>query len=164
MRTSDSEPAAEHDLARRRHLRSFLFQCRARVEPVQIGLPHTGRRHVRGLRRGEVAELIGVSVDWYRAFESGRPVRVSPQFVSRLAAALQLQPPQELLLFQLAFPEMYRLQFVASGYDGGALPVARSISTDIVAKAADHALRRAESNAGPSPSPTAHSKASRAVS
>ena len=67
------------------------------------------RRRVRGLRRGEVAEIIGVTVDWYRAFESGRPVRVSPQFVSRLAQALRLTPNLELKLFHLAFAEMYLL-------------------------------------------------------
>jgi transcriptional regulator with XRE-family HTH domain len=61
------------------------------------------------LRRGEVAELIGVSVDWYRSFESGRPVRVSPQFLSRLARALRLTGSQQLLLFRLSVPELYHL-------------------------------------------------------
>lgn len=45
----------------------------------------------------------------YRAFESGRSVRVSPQCVARLATALRLTPPQQMTLSQLAFPEMYRL-------------------------------------------------------
>ena len=48
---------------------------RSRVDPADLGLPQTGRRRVPGLRRAEVAELVGVTVDWYRAFESGRPVR-----------------------------------------------------------------------------------------
>ncbi|HTW84457.1 MAG TPA: helix-turn-helix transcriptional regulator [Candidatus Sulfotelmatobacter sp.] len=64
---------------------------------------------MQGLRRGEVAELIGVSVDWYRYFESGRPVRVSTRFVSRLSNALRLSATQQLMLFQLALPEMYHL-------------------------------------------------------
>jgi transcriptional regulator with XRE-family HTH domain len=97
------------DLERRRELRTFLLEHRARVTPVDIGLPRTSRRQVPGLRREEVAEVIGVTTDWYRAFESGRSVRVSPQFVSRLARALNLTGAQELTLFRLAFVEIYRL-------------------------------------------------------
>jgi Helix-turn-helix domain len=102
-------PKGDVDLERRRELRTFLVECRARIAPVDIGLPRTARRQVPGLRRGEVAEIIGVTTDWYRAFESGRPVRVSTQFVSRLANAFRLEPPQKLKLFCLAFAEMYRL-------------------------------------------------------
>jgi hypothetical protein len=102
-------PEDDLDLERRRELRTFLLDCRARLTPADLGLPRTPRRQVPGLRRGEVAEVIGVTTDWYRAFESGRPVRVSPQFVSRLARALNLTRAQELRLFRLAFVEMYRL-------------------------------------------------------
>jgi hypothetical protein len=103
-------PGGDPDFERRRELRIFLIKCRSRIAPVDIGLPRTARRQVPGLRRGEVAEIAGVTTDWYRAFESGRPVRVSPRFVSRLANALQLKPPQELELFCLAFAEMYRFR------------------------------------------------------
>jgi hypothetical protein len=97
----------ESDLERRRQLRSFLMRCRSLLAPTELGLPRTPRRRVAGLRRGEVAELIGVSVDWYRSFESGRPVRVSPQFVSRLSRALRLTAPEQMTLFQLSLPEIY---------------------------------------------------------
>lgn len=97
------------DAERRRRLRSFLIQCRSKLGPGELGLPRTARRRVEGLRRGEVAELVGVTVDWYRYFESGRPVRVSPQFVSRLARVLRLPPRQEMTLFRLSFMEMYHL-------------------------------------------------------
>jgi hypothetical protein len=100
---------SERDNERRRELRAFLTNCRSRLAPAEIGLPSTARRRVKGLRRDEVAELIGVTSDWYRFFESGRPVRVSPQFVSRLAKALRLQPRQEMTLFRLSFLEMYHL-------------------------------------------------------
>jgi hypothetical protein len=100
---------SEHDSQRRRQLRSFLMNCRSRLAPPEFGLPQTARRRVAGLRRGEVAELIGVSEDWYRSFESGRAVRVSPQFVSRLAKVLRLPPTQEMTLFRLSFLEMYHL-------------------------------------------------------
>jgi transcriptional regulator with XRE-family HTH domain len=96
------------DLERRRELGSFLMQCRSRLEPTELGLPRTGRRRVRGLRRDEVAELIGVSVDWYRSFESGRPIRVSPQLVSRLSKALRLTGEQQFTLFRLSLPDLSR--------------------------------------------------------
>jgi hypothetical protein len=100
---------SESDVERRRELRAFLMQCRSRLAPVELGLPRTTRRRVEGLRRGEVAELVGVSVDWYRSFESGRPVRVSPQFVSRLSRALRIPQDQQLTLFRLSLPEIYQL-------------------------------------------------------
>jgi len=95
------------DLDRRRELRTFLIRGRSRLRPDDVGLPHTRRRRVPGLRRPEVAELIEVTVDWYRRFECGRPVRVSPQFVARLIAALKLNEHEGLALFRLAIPEIY---------------------------------------------------------
>ena len=61
-----------------------------------------------GLRRQEVAELVGVSEDWYRWFESGRPISVSPKFLARVAEALQMTPFDQVALYRLAFPELYR--------------------------------------------------------
>ncbi len=97
------------DIDRRRELRTFLMQCRNRLEPMELGLPRGSRRRVRGLRRGEVAELVGVSDYWYRAFESGRATRVSPQFVARLAEVLRLTLAQRIFLIRLSLPEMYLL-------------------------------------------------------
>lgn len=70
--------------------------------------PRTARRRVPGLRRDEVAELVGVSVDWYRWFESGRRVRVSPQLIARIAFVLQLSAYDELTMYRLALPEIYQ--------------------------------------------------------
>jgi hypothetical protein len=100
---------SDKEIDRRHQLRSFLMNCRSRLLPAELGLPLTARRRVQGLRRDEVAELIGVTVNWYGSFESGRPVRVSPRFVSRLAKALRLEPNEEMTLFRLAFFEMYHL-------------------------------------------------------
>jgi hypothetical protein len=97
------------DQERRRELRAFLMSSRSRLEPTEVGLPFTKRRRVPGLRRGEVAELIGVTVDWYRWFECGRPIRVSPQVVSRLISALRLSEREALALFRLAIPEIYQV-------------------------------------------------------
>jgi hypothetical protein len=95
------------DQERRRELRRFLMHARAQLGPSDVGLPHTTRRRVPGLRRGEVAELIGVTCDWYRWFEGGRQIRVSPRFVLRLIGALRLCEQEALTLYQLAIPEMY---------------------------------------------------------
>jgi len=100
----------EEDARRREQLRRFLMSRRSNVDPVELGLPQTARRRVAGLRRGEVAELAGVTVDWYRSFESGRAVRVSAQFVARLAKALRLSAAEQFALFRLAFPEIYHLE------------------------------------------------------
>lgn len=84
-----------------------MIESRSRLRPGDVELPEAGPRRVPGLRRTEVAELVGVSTDWYRRFESGRPVRPSPQLVARIAKALRLKPRDELTLFRLALPELY---------------------------------------------------------
>jgi transcriptional regulator with XRE-family HTH domain len=85
------------------------MQCRTRLKPMDVGLPRGSRRRVRGLRRGEVAELVGVSVYWYRALESVRAARVSPQLVVRLADVLRLTLAERIALVRLSLPEMYLL-------------------------------------------------------
>lgn len=95
------------DEERLEKLRAFLIHQRSRLTPNDVGLPGTGRRRVIGLRREEVAELAGVSNDWYRWFESGRPIRVSPPFLGRLAEALHLNPIDTTTLYHLALPELY---------------------------------------------------------
>ena len=86
------------------------MQQRARLTPSDVDLPGTRRRRVIGLRREEVAELAGVSSDWYRWFESGRPIRVSPPFLSRLSSALQLSALNKRTLYRLALPELYEAE------------------------------------------------------
>lgn len=101
------------DLARREELRSFLTERRSRLSPSELGLPATRRRRVPGLRRQEVAELIGTSEDWYRWFESGRPISVSPRFLSRLCHVLRLDAVDQVTLYRLAVPDLYRADAVA---------------------------------------------------
>ena len=95
------------DEDRRAKLCAFLMKCRSRLKPGDVGLPPTTRRRVDGLRREEVAELVGVSSDWYRWFESGRPIRVSVAFLANVCQALRLKPIEQIALFYLALPEMY---------------------------------------------------------
>ena len=64
------------------------------------------RRRVAGLRREEVALLIGISVTWYTQFESGAQITVSPALLRRLADVLQLTALERAYLFTLAIEEM----------------------------------------------------------
>jgi len=95
------------DAERRAKLKVFLTNCRARLKPEDVGFPSTPRRRVSGLRREEVAELVGVSGDWYRWFESGRTIRVSASFLAKLCNALRLDPLERISLYYLALPEIY---------------------------------------------------------
>ena len=67
-------------------LREFLRSRRARLSVDDVEIGGTGRtRRVPGLRREEVAQLAGVSVDYYSRLEQGRPRnRMSPNVESRL--------------------------------------------------------------------------------
>ena len=85
----------------------FLTASRARLRPDDVGLPATARRRVPGLRREEVAELVGVSPNWYAVFETGTSDRnFSPAFVQHVAEALRLDENERVRLFQLALPEV----------------------------------------------------------
>jgi transcriptional regulator with XRE-family HTH domain len=99
---------ATADLERRSRLRAFLTHARSRLSPASVGLPETERRRVPGLRREEVAELVGISPEWYRLFESGRPITVSSHLLDRLARAFRLDAFDQANLFRLALPELYR--------------------------------------------------------
>jgi transcriptional regulator with XRE-family HTH domain len=98
------------DQQRGEELRAFLMQARSRLTPADVGLPLTHRRRVVGLRREEVAELAGVSNDWYRWFESGRPIHVSAPFLTRLSQALRLSALEQRTLYYLALAELYKAE------------------------------------------------------
>jgi transcriptional regulator with XRE-family HTH domain len=56
----------------RTEVREFLSTRRAKLTPDQAGVPLYGQRHrVPGLRREEVAQLAGVSTDYYTRLEKG---------------------------------------------------------------------------------------------
>ncbi len=83
-------------------LASFLRARRARVSPRDAGLPTTGRRRTPGLRRQEVAQLAGMSVNYYIRLEQGRAPRPSRQVLSALARALMLTVSEREYLFRMA--------------------------------------------------------------
>ena len=87
-------------------LAQFLQNRRARISPEQVGLPNGGRRRTPGLRRGEVAQLSGVSVDWYTWLEQGRDIQVSAQVLEAIARSLQLDPNERKHLFLLALQQL----------------------------------------------------------
>ena len=71
-------------------LGDFLRTRRARLQPQDVGLPDHGRRRVPGLRREEIAQLAGVSVDYYVRLEQGRDIHPSEQVLEAIARALAL--------------------------------------------------------------------------
>jgi len=69
-------------------VREFLTSRRARISPQQAGLPDVGQRRVPGLRRGEVATLAGVSVEYYSRYaaEPGSASEHALRLLASLAA------------------------------------------------------------------------------
>jgi transcriptional regulator with XRE-family HTH domain len=90
-------------------LREFLRSRRARVTPARAGLPAppAGRR-VPGLRREEVAQLAGVSVDRYVRLERGRAGQVSEAVLDAVARALCLTDAERTHLYAVARPAASR--------------------------------------------------------
>ncbi|MVU78396.1 helix-turn-helix domain-containing protein [Nocardia sp. ET3-3] len=84
---------------------AFLRSRRARLRPEDVGLTVYGtRRRVPGLRREELAQLAGISVDYYIRFERGRLDNVSDSVIDAVARALRLDPDEHRHLHNLAHP------------------------------------------------------------
>lgn len=96
-------------MAAKEELREFLRSRRARLEPAEVGLAAgVGPRRVAGLRREELAQLAGVSVDYYVRLEQGRDINVSEDVLGAVAHALQLSDDERAHLFDLARPTRTR--------------------------------------------------------
>lgn len=83
-------------------LGATLRAWRDRVSPAAVGLPSGRARRAKGLRREELAELAGISVDYVVRLEQGRFTTPSAQVVAALARALQLPTAERDHLFRLA--------------------------------------------------------------
>ncbi|QKV78264.1 helix-turn-helix domain-containing protein [Amycolatopsis sp. Hca4] len=84
-------------------LGAFLKARRAALDPADLGLPPgVTHRRVKGLRREELAQLAGISVDYYTRLEQGRAKNVSEAILDALARALRLDPGEESYLHNLA--------------------------------------------------------------
>jgi len=83
-------------------VRAFLSSRRAKLSPEQAGIPAYGTRRVAGLRRGEVAALAGVSVEYYTRLERGNLGGVSESVLDAVSRALQLDDTETAHLHHLA--------------------------------------------------------------
>ncbi|MFB7937503.1 helix-turn-helix transcriptional regulator [Streptomyces sp. NPDC004779] len=86
----------------RRELADFLRRRRERVTPKDVGLPAGPRRRTPGLRREEVAQLAGMSADYYIRLEQARGPQPSPPMLAALARALRLDADERDHLHLLA--------------------------------------------------------------
>jgi hypothetical protein len=103
---SRSDPAGTHRDIRgdlRAEIREFLGTRRAKITPERAGLPNYGgdRRRVPGLRREEVALLVGISSEYYTRLERGDATGVSDSIIEGIAQALQLDEAERLHLLDL---------------------------------------------------------------
>jgi transcriptional regulator with XRE-family HTH domain len=90
---------------RRAEIRDFLISRRAKVSPEAAGLyviEGDRPRRVPGLRREEVADLAGLSVDYYTQLERGDLDGASDSVLNAVARALRLDDAERLHLFDLA--------------------------------------------------------------
>lgn len=83
-------------------VREFLTSRRARLTPEQAGLQAGRNRRVPGLRRGEVAMLADVSVEYYSKIERGNLTGASDAVLNAISRALQLDAAERAHLFDLA--------------------------------------------------------------
>ncbi|CAN7474584.1 helix-turn-helix transcriptional regulator [Arthrobacter sp. LjRoot78] len=91
------------DVDRKDEIREFLMSRRAKISPEQAGIPNYGElRRVPGLRREEVAQLAGVSTDYYTRLERGSIRGVSDSVLEAVASALQLDDAERTHLMDLA--------------------------------------------------------------
>jgi transcriptional regulator with XRE-family HTH domain len=87
----------------RLEVREFLATRRAKLTPDKAGVPLYGqRRRVPGLRREEVAQLAGLSTDYYTRLEKGNLRGASDSVLEAIARALQLDDAEHAHLFDLA--------------------------------------------------------------
>ena len=85
-----------HDLA------ACLRSWRDRLSPAEAGLPAGGVRRAPGLRREEVAQLAGLSLDYLARLEQGRASSPSPSVLAPLARALRLTDAERDHLYRVA--------------------------------------------------------------
>ncbi|MEU8850839.1 helix-turn-helix transcriptional regulator [Streptomyces sp. NPDC048564] len=105
----------------RAELADFLRRGRARLTPSDVGLTPGTRRRIPGLRREEVAQLAGMSVDYYTRLEQSRGPRPSRQMLTALARALRLTAVESDHLFHLAGEEPPRRETTSAHVRPGLL-------------------------------------------
>ncbi|UFH51198.1 helix-turn-helix transcriptional regulator [Pseudomonas sp. KNUC1026] len=91
-------------MSRNRELGLLLRARREQLSPDAVGIVRGDRRRVAGLRREEVAELAGISVDWYTRLERGRAGLPSAHTLEALAHVLHLPAAEYAHLQALILP------------------------------------------------------------
>lgn len=83
----------------------YLRARRAQLKPEDVGYPSDPGRRLTGLRRSEVAELAGISPEYYTRLEQGRSYQLSEQVLAGLCRALRLDGDAAAYFYRLALPE-----------------------------------------------------------
>jgi|HubBroStandDraft_1064217.scaffolds.fasta_scaffold37841_3 transcriptional regulator with XRE-family HTH domain len=95
----ENEEVNRADLA---ELADFLRRSRERIDPSCVSLAPRSRVRTPGLRREDVAQMAGISVDYYARLERQRGARPSEQVIGALARALRLTEDEYDYLHRLA--------------------------------------------------------------
>ena len=85
-----------------RELGAAVRAWRDRLRPEDVELAGTARRRVPGLRRRELGQLAGVSVDYLTQIEQGRAGTPSVHVLSALSRALRLSDDERCYLYAMA--------------------------------------------------------------
>lgn len=84
-------------------LGGYLRHLRSRMTPrTRPGVSVLSHRRVPGLRRQELADLAGVSVEYYTRLEQGRASRPSREVLAALGRAFELSTAEQDHVFRLA--------------------------------------------------------------
>ena len=83
-------------------LADFLRKRRELLQPDDVGLVKGPRRRAAGLRREEIANLAGMSVDYYSRLEQQRGPQPSDQMLAAISRGLRLSLDERDHLFRLA--------------------------------------------------------------
>jgi len=93
----------------------YLKARRAQLKPQDAGYPADPGRRVSGLKREEVAELAGISLEYYVRLEQGRDYRPSELVLAGLTRALQMDEDAAAYFYRLALPEPPRSEQQEAG-------------------------------------------------
>lgn len=81
----------------------YLRRRRAQMVPTdRPGVARMSHRRVPGLRRQELSDIAGISVEYYTRLEQGRAARPSREVLAALAGAFELSDVERAHLFRLA--------------------------------------------------------------
>jgi transcriptional regulator with XRE-family HTH domain len=93
-------------MSRSSDMGDYLRARRTLLDPQAAGFAVDRHRRVTGLRREEVAQLAGISPEYYLRLEQGRDHLPSAQVLNALAQALQLDDVARAYLERLSRPRM----------------------------------------------------------